>query len=333
MVTTFNDRLIHLTKTVAPIVGKPSALLHRDPLKRNMNTTSTGTKRKAPTFARPLHAFPLSARRTSADDAKRRRVKDELNYTAATIKQALEDAGRPPKSVLACRVRALPHSVNTDSCMVISSAAYDASNADADDSTTASADDTNDTQDEKNGVDDMLLYSSLIQSTSHYYGLGNSSSLENPTESNNNDNVDGRRETDDGDDDDDDDEELRASSDATSTWAPSSNCNNVNLNDKKTIDNDNRSDGMSSNPASSTSGEEETSDLSISDQCEGEEASPSPTVPEKENRSDDNFLDNINMFRGDDLNSVEIQNDNAAEDNDDAAEDIDDNRKVFFVVG
>ena len=292
-----------------------------------MNTTSTGTKRKAPTFARPLHAFAPSARRTSADDAKRRRVKDELNYTAATIKQALEDAGRPPKSVLACRVRALPHSVNTDRCIVISSAAYDASNADAEGSTTASADDTNNTQDEKNGVDDMLLYSSLIQSTSHYYELRNSSSLDNPTESINNDNVDGRREND------DDDEEVRASSDATSTWAPSSNCNNVNLNDKKTIDNDNRSDGPSSNPASSTSGEEETSDLSLSDQCEGEEASPSPTVPEKETCSDDNFLDNVNMFRGDDLNNVEIQNDNAAEEDDDAAEDNDHNRKVFFVVG
>ena len=324
MVTTFNDRIINLTKTVAPIVGKPSALLKRDPTNRNKSTSSIGMKRQVPSaFARPPHAFTKSARYTSAD-AKRRRVKDELHYTAATIKQALENAGRPQVSVLTCRVRALPHSVNTDSCLVISSAAYDASNADAKDSTTsASGDGANDAQDGQNSVDEMLLYSSLIQSTRSYYGLGNSSSLDTPTESINNDNVDGRR--DNGNDEDDDDEEFRASSEATSTWAPSSICNNVNLNDKKTIDNDNRSDGTSSNPASSTSGEEETSDLSLSDQCEGDEASPSPTVPEKENRSDGNFLDNANIDR-DDLDNVEIHNDDAAEDNDD-------NRRVFFVVG
>ena len=292
-------------------------------MNRNKSTTSIGMKRQVPSaFARPLHAFTPSARPTPAEDAKRRRVKDELNYAAATIKQALENAGRPPVSALTCRVRALPLSVNTDSCLVISSAAYDASNGDAEDSTTsASADGANDKQDGQNSVDEMLLYSSLIQSTRHYYGLGNSSSLDTPTESINNNNGDGRREDY---DDDDDDEELRASSDATSTWAPSSICNNVNLNDKKTIDNDNRSDGASSNPASSTSGEEETSDLSLSDQCEGDEASPSPPVPEKENRSDGNFLDNVNIGR-DDLNNVEIHND--------AEGDNDDNRKVFFVVG
>jgi len=282
MVTTFNDRIINLTKTVAPLVGKPGALLNRDPLplNRNKNTTSKGMKRQAPSaFARPPHHYTPSAHHTSAADAKRRRLKDELHYTASTIQQALENAGRPPVSLLTCRVRALPSSVNTDSCMVISSAEYDAaSTAVAEDSTTAASAD-NDTRDGQSSVDEMLLYASLIQSTRQYYRLEDSAPLVTPKGSINNDEEDDRG---DNGNDDDDDEEIRASSDTTSTWAPSSICNNVNLNDKKTIDNDNRSDGTSSNPASSTSGEEETSDISCSDQCEGHEASPSPTVPEKE---------------------------------------------------
>jgi hypothetical protein len=227
MVTTFNDRIIHLKRTVAPLVGKPSALLlSRDPSNRNTNISSTGMQRRQttpPTSVPPPQSF-------SATDAKRRRL-DELRYTAATVHQALEDAGRPPVSLLTRRVRALPNSVNTDSCVVISSAEYDAAAS----ITAADADDANITQDGNSGVDEMLLYESLIRSTRHYYSGVDTASLVTPRESTNDD------------DDEDGIEEVRASSDTTSTWTPSSICNQVNLNDKKTIDNDNRSDGMSSN--------------------------------------------------------------------------------------
>lgn len=318
MVTTFNDRIIHLKKTVAPLVGKPSAL--------NINmdkTSSIGMKRHAPSaYARPMYQYTPPSRYTSAE-AKRRRLKDELHYTAATVQQALANAGRPPVSILACRARALPRSVSTDGCTLISSKEYDAANAVVEEFTTATnADGAHDAQDEQSSVDEMLLYASLIQSTRHCYRLEESASLATPTESN--------KEDDRGDNDDDDDEyeELRASSDATSTWAPSSTCNNVNLNDKKTIDNDNRSDGTSSNPASSTSGEEEASDLSLSDQCEGDEASPSPpTVQEKENCSADRNLLNNEKISSDDLNNDENHNNDGVEDNDD------NQTQVYFVVG
>jgi hypothetical protein len=281
MVTTFNDRIINLRKTVAPLVGKPSALLSSDPSNRSKDASSTGImKRHAPSASarKPFYYTP-SARQMSAADAKRRRLKDELHYTAATIQQALENAGRPPLSRLTCRVRALPSSVNTEGCMVMSSADYDASTAPATAvKAAADADDANDKQDGQTDVDEMLAYASLIQCTRHCYRFVDTASLATPTESNNNDEDDGK----DNGDDDDDDEETRASSDTTSTWAPTSICNQVNLNDKKAIDNENRSDGTSSNPASSAYGEEETSDISFSDQCEGAESSPSPLVPEKE---------------------------------------------------
>lgn len=312
MVTTFNDRIIHLTKTVAPLVG---------PLNRDKNASSIGTKRQAPSaYARPLYQYTPPSRYASAADAKRRRLKDELHYTAATVQQALANAGRPPVSMLTCRVRALPRNVNTDGCVLISSTEYETSNAVVEDSTAAAS--TDDTQDGQSSADEMLLYASLIRSTRHFYRLEDSASLASPTELINN------KEDHTGDDNDDEEEELRASSDATSTWAPSSTCNNVNLNDKKTIDNDNRSDGASSNPASSTYGEEETSDLSLSDQCEGHEASPSPTVSEKENSSDGNMLDNENNS-SDDLNNDEnyINNGNGAEDNNEIRS------QVYFVVG
>ena len=320
MVTTFNDRIIYLTKTVVPLVGKPSAL--NNPLNRDKNAPSIGMKRQAPSaYARPMYQYTPPSRYTSAAEAKRRRLKDELHYTAATVQQALANAGRPPVSILTCRARALPRTVNTDGCMLISSKEYDASDAVAEETTTASAN-ADDAQDEQSSVDEMHLYASLIQSTRHFYRLEDSSSLTTHNSNNKEDDI-----GDNDDDVDDDDEELRASSDATSTWAPSSTCNNVNLNDKKTIDNDNRSDGTSSNPASSTSGEEETSDLSLSDQCEGDEASPSPPVPEKENCSaDGNLIDNKSNSSND-LNNDENHNNDGVEDN------YDDLTQVCFVVG
>ena len=247
-------------------------------------------------FARPAINYKLSARNISTSDAKRKR-RDELNYTAHTIRQALEDAGRPPIKLMTRRVRALPISVNTDGCTTISSAEYDKSIVPT---VVASSNESNDTQD---GVNEMMLYATLVESTRHCYKFKESTSLSNPFESIHGDQeergVIG--------DDNDEDEELRASSDTTSTWAPSFSCNQVNLNDKKIIDNDNRSDGTSSNPASS--GGEETSDISLSDQCEGEEETSPPNTPEN------NGCENI------DSNNVEAQGDNDCE------------SKGLFVVG
>lgn len=322
---TFNDRIINLSRTAVPLVGKPRALLSRDPSNRNSNTSSTRMKRQTPsTFARPPYYYTSSARHNSAADAKRRRLKDELNYTAATIQQAFEDAGRPQMPLLTRRIRALASSVNTDGCMLISSTEYDSSTAAA----AADADDANDTQDGQSSVDEMLLYASLIQSTRHYYRSVDTASLATTIESINND-----EEDDGGDnrDDDDEEEELRASSDTTSTWAPTSSIwNQVNLNDKKTIDNDNRSDGMSSNTASSASGEE-TSDISFSDQCEGAEASPSPIVPLEKESVNGNLLDSENNNDSDDLNNNGNRDNDGVEDNGEGT--ATQGARTYFAVG
>jgi hypothetical protein len=299
-----------------------------------MNASSTGMKRQAPaTFSRMPFYHTLPVRHMSADAAyaKRRRLKDELQYTAATIQQALENAGRPPLSLLTCRARALTGSVSTDSCMVISSTEYDASAAASavvvTDSITAADDDNDYSQDRNSDVDEMLVYASLIQSTRQFYRFGDdTASLVNPKESINNDKDDGQG------NDDDDDEEIRASSDTTSTWTPTSICNQVNLNDKKTIDNENRSDGMSSNPSSSAYGEEETSDISFSDQCEGADSSPSPVVPEKEERRSLNgtLFGNENNCN-DDLynNDNNTENNNGHMNNDTTPPE----GRSFFVIG
>jgi hypothetical protein len=122
------------------------------------------------------------------------------------------------------------------------------------------------------------------------------------------------RESTNDDDDEDGIEEVRASSDTTSTWAPSSLCNQVNLNDKKTIDNDNRSDAMSSNPASSACGEE-ASDISFSDQCDAAEDSPSPIGSEKECLNENIAGNGNSNNNSDDLNNSGNLNNDAEHNN------------------
>lgn len=324
MVTTFNDRIINLKRSCAPIVGKPTALLpSKDPLNGNKNITPPrGLKRQAPSTCsddKPPYLHHMSAK-----DAEHRRRKHELNYTASTVQQELKNAGRPQVSLFTRRVRALPSNVNTDGCMVISSTEYDASAAAAVTEHYMTATNAHDTV-----VDEMLSYAALIQSTRQYYGLVVTASHITPSETTNikeqygaNNNYD-----------EDDEEELRASSDATSTWTPTPICNQVNLNDKKTIDNDNRSDGMSSNPQSS--GEEESSDISFFDQCEGAESSSSPIILEKDS-SNSNLLD-IGIIGNDDVSNNGNHNRNDRDEDNYSQRNLDatffDSGLAFFAVG
>ena len=111
MVNTFIDRI-----RVLPIVGQPRALLITDSGALNQHeNTSRGIKRQVPPPSTLYNDYLKSTRRMSAPDAKRRRQRDELNYTASTIQQALEKAGRPLSTR---RVRALPSTVNTEKCKV-----------------------------------------------------------------------------------------------------------------------------------------------------------------------------------------------------------------------
>lgn len=252
MVTTFIDRI----RVLPTVGGQPRALLTTDALNQHENI-SRGIKRQVPPPSSLYNSWlKKCAGHMSAPDAKRRRQRDELNYTASTIQQALEKAGRPPIS-LSTRVRALPSTVNTDSCTVITSTEYDASAQVAEQPIKANINDAHDAQAAKEGgADDMFVYAELIQATRQFYGSVDIQAPVSPDETTDSN----------GQDDEDDEEELRGSSDATSsTWAPTPSRNQGNLNDKKYIDNDNRSDGASSNPQSS---EEDLSDASFSDHLE-----------------------------------------------------------------
>ena len=258
MVNTFIDRI-----RVLPIVGQPRALLITDSGALNQHeNTSRGIKRQVPPPSTLCNDYLKSTRRMSAPDAKRRRQRDELNYTASTIQQALEKAGRPLSTR---RVRALPSTVDTEKCKVITSAEYDASVQVAEQPIKANINDAHDAQAAKEGgADDMFVYAELIQATRQFYGSVDIQAPVSPDETTDSNGQDDE-------DDEDDEEELRGSSDATSsTWSPTPSRNQGNLNDKKYIDNDNRSDGASSNPQSS---EEDLSDASFSDYL------PSPPSP------------------------------------------------------
>ena len=256
MVTTFIDRI----RVLPTVGGQPRALLTTDALNQHENI-SRGIKRQVPPPSTLYNGYlKCASHNMSAPDTKRRRRQiDELNYTASTIQQALEKAGRPPIS-LSTRVRALPSTVNTDSCTVITSAEYDAQVAEQQ-PIKPNINDADAQGAKEDGADDniMCLYAELTQATRQFYGSVDIQAPVTPNE------TAGSKRKEEEEEEDDEDEELRGSSQA-STWAPTSpSRSQVNLND---IDNDNRSDGPSSNPQSS---EEDLSDASFSDHLE-----PSP---------------------------------------------------------
>lgn len=262
MATTFIDRI----RVLPTVGGQPRALLISDNGALNQHENiSKGIKRQVPPPSTLYNGYlKCASHYMSAPDAKRRRQIDELNYTASTIQQALEKAGRPPIS-LSTRVRALPSTVNTDRCTVITSAEYDASTQVAEQQPIkADINDAHDAHDaqgaKEDGADDiMCAYAELTQATRQFYGSVDIQAPVTPNETTGSI----RKEEE---EDEDEEEELRGSSQA-STWAPTPPSRSQVMND---IDNDNRSDGASSNPQTS---EEELSDVSSSDHL------PSPFPP------------------------------------------------------
>jgi len=214
----------------------------------------TAMKRQASYFYAHTH-------NDDADSAsnKRRRQNEEFQYTATTIQTA-------PMSILTGRREpALPLvSVDMERTRVLTSSEFDREEAEmaayGDDRTQEDQQQVEEKNDEAQDDDDpngdvasMYMMASLIQSTRHYYSfasddttsttksLSNNMSSKDQTNisqaySNCNNNYNTERTP------------SEDNSDGLSSWTPSSSsCNDyLNDNDKKHIDDDNRSDGQSS---------------------------------------------------------------------------------------
>lgn len=244
MVTTFNARLIHLANSCTPIVGQKRKLSSDSSNNQNprLPETLSVVKRSSGYYYAQTHS--------DAQSNKRRRQKEELQYTAATIQSALSNAGRPPMSVTARnrRERALPFGcVDMQSAKMVTSAEFDENQADHDE-----ARESNEEQhEEEYNVSSMYMLSSLIQSTRHYYSYSSDSDGTSATTVNVN--YDNNRHP---------SQETTANltqvcnnsndsednSEALSSWTPSCRSYNdlMDENCRKDIDNDNRSDGQSS---------------------------------------------------------------------------------------
>lgn len=229
---------------------------------------------------------PATVNRSSdAQSNKRRRQKEELQYTAATIQSAFTNAGRPPMSIMTRnrRERALPMgSVDMECARVITSDEFDEmdDNNDqldgAEEQSQAEAETKTQESSKSYGTDEydvssMYMLSGLIQSTRNYYGFscddtatitaGNSNNHHRQSSNNDETNLTQVYSN-------YNDEKLgQDNSEGLSSWTPSiSSCNDLNeYNDKKNIDNDNRSDGQSSDMGNSADeGDETLSSYSIS---------------------------------------------------------------------
>jgi hypothetical protein len=139
------------------------------------------------------------------------------------------------------RERALPYgSVDLSLSKVVSASEYDASSH-----ASAAAEDTDKSKDREQDIYCKAFYSnysSLIQSTRHYYNVSSSSDSKFANDEN------------------EKKSESSSSMEGLSSWTPTSS--NHDMNDNKDIDNDNRSDQSSLNDGGSTS----DSDESISSQ-------------------------------------------------------------------
>ena len=210
---------------------------------------------------------------------KRRRQKEELRYAAATIQQSLSDAGhrdaRDMSSILQNRrERALPMgSVDMSTVKLVTSAEFDMN--EKEDMKGEQEDGEENKEENTYDVNSMFMLSSLIQSTRQYYSFSNddtttTASAAVQASSSSNGTVNQPRSTTQSSNNSNNnamttqayhninDEDI---SEGTSTWTPSppittnddgvESSTNELLNDylKKNIDNDNRSDGLSSDMA------------------------------------------------------------------------------------
>jgi hypothetical protein len=228
MVITFNSRFQDIKNRCAPLLGKRRIDMPSD-------ITSKGKSGAA--------AGGMPRTRDSDETINRhKRQKQELAYTVATIEEALLEAGRPTMSLKSVRrERALPYgSVDLSLSKVVSASEYDASSH-----ASAAAEDTDKSKDREQDIYCKAFYSnysSLIQSTRHYYNVSSSSDSKFANDEN------------------EKKSESSSSMEGLSSWTPTSS--NHDMNDNKDIDNDNRSDQSSLNDGGSTS----DSDESISSQ-------------------------------------------------------------------
>lgn len=159
--------------------------------------------------------------------SRHKRQKMELAYAAHTIKEALEEAGRPTMSQKAVRrERALPSgSVDLNLVTVITSSDHNYNESVKANQTTDSSDTTQSKEDEIGTYYKAFYsnYSALIQSTRNYYTMAaGSKSLNDENEKKS---------------------ESSSSMEGLSSWTPTSS--NHDINDNKKIDDDNRSDSSS----------------------------------------------------------------------------------------
>jgi hypothetical protein len=202
---------------------------------------------------------------------RQNKSKDELQYIAATIQQALVDTGRQLITIMISREHSLPPgSVDMNGSKVMTSSEYDAQP----DHKEENGDQGNDC-DEYN-LSSMYLMSSLIQSTRHHYESSpnyeakvRKVTVSNCSSSSNNDfpttnqskNLYTKTLTNEqlGEDNEDNSEGL-------SSWTPSqSSFSHLKYNERKNIDNDNRSDGQSSGMPGGEEEEESSGTSSYSD--------------------------------------------------------------------
>ncbi|KAL7552135.1 hypothetical protein ACHAWF_015409 [Thalassiosira exigua] len=276
MVTTFSARLLGLADRCKPIVGSrrvQSHNQHQQPQRQaSGGLESQGTlKTSNPPYesATKQHRHPRQSkhggdrhngkgarharhRPHNATSAKRKRQREEGAYAAAVVEKSLADAGRPPMSTSSPRGRALPRGSSDESgARVMSSREWDRSEAIGAKrrrpDETAENDGISDEQKEAGAhrqgampsydVSTMYALAGLIQSTRRYYNFSDGE-----------DHADGNGMLSRSDHCSDD--KLSENSEGQSSWTPSSTFGGEmtlgDWNEKKGLDDDNRSDGQSS---------------------------------------------------------------------------------------
>jgi len=254
----------------------------------NKSSRSRGVSSKG--FAITLTRPPPPT--SSSSNKRRRQNKEEQAFNAANIQQSLADAGRPPMSIQGRRERALPKylgAVDMDTAKLITSTQFENENEDTPSSSSSSS--VNDKYD----VQSMNMYANLIQSTRHYYTVSNDEDIATTTTtvrphhhapaktqslrkqsstSYNNEN-------------DEDNSGM-------STWTPPTPTSALNdsLNDylRQNIDNDNRSDGLSSDMADNS-----TSSDSLSSCSDDGSTADDPQQDEQEEDEKDRFAEHITI--------------------------------------
>lgn len=217
-----------------------------------------------------------SAQYVPSKRQRQNKSRDELQYIAATIQQALVDTGRPliTNMMCDCREPSLPHSsVDMNGCKLVTSSEFDSCES----TLNAQPDNKEENGDQGNDCDEynlasMYMMSSLIQSTRHHYESSSNYEATSKVATISNSNADfpttkqnktmyTKSLTNEqlGEDNEDNSEGL-------SSWTPSqSSFSHLNYYERKNIDNDNRSDGQSSGMPGGEEEEESSGTSSYSD--------------------------------------------------------------------